>query len=194
MAKSKRINREDWSSQLAREEAEQERFIRERTVELLQGERSPVPFDLTDLESDPLMQAVGQAANVAFVQGWIASEIDFLDKLWMLSMMGEDHVAYSELWEFGQKMPETDYAMDYRRDWFLYEYARDKLKLAGFNPYGPRPKEIPPLASRKDKKGKTQKAQPKKDTVKKVEAKKPKAKKLKAKKAIAKKANAKKVI
>lgn len=78
--------------------------------------------------------------------------------------------------------------MQYRRDWFLYEYARDQLKLAGFDPYGPRPTEIPPFVHPK-KKVKSQEPEPQKANPKKASAKPAKAKKAKAKKANPKKVN-----
>lgn len=57
-----------------------------------------------------------------------------------LSTMGEDTIAQAELWGIGHKRPRDVVGMFWRRDWTEYEYARDMLRLAGFDPFGKRPK------------------------------------------------------
>jgi len=93
---------------------------------------------------DPIYGPLSEAVNNAYVRGWIDSEIDFINMLNMLSIMAEDSSCIEELRDIAQKAPKTETAIEYRRDWFEYDYARDQLKLAGIDPSGKRPKPAVP--------------------------------------------------
>ena len=93
----KKHERESYATFRANELEEEERYISQRTAELLKGKAMHLPFGLI-LEPDPLRKAVAHATNLAFVQGWIESEKSFIDEMSTLSMMGDDRVAHSELW------------------------------------------------------------------------------------------------
>jgi len=60
----------------------------------------------------------------------------------MLGLMREDPSSIDELWNIAQKRPRSEEAIEHRRDWFEYDYARDQLKLAGIDPFGTRPKLV----------------------------------------------------
>jgi hypothetical protein len=122
------------------DENEYQKYITKRTRELLKGKITSLPGISWGSEvPDPIYDPVSVAINRAYVQGWIDSEIDLIGVLSMLSSMGDDPSCVEELWNLAHKSPRTEEALMYRRDWLEYEYARERLKLAGIDPWGKRP-------------------------------------------------------
>jgi hypothetical protein len=117
------------------------KYVAKRVRQLLRSDAISLPgLSWGGDKSDPIYGPVTEAINRAYVQGWIDSEIDFVQALGLLSSMGDDPDAIDELWDIAQKKPKTDDAFFYRRDWMEHEYAQEQLKLAGIDPYGKRPK------------------------------------------------------
>lgn len=125
---------------------EYEEHVARRTSELLLGKIASLPgVSFRGNQQDPIYGPVAEAINRAYIQGWIDSEIDFVDALATYMLMATDSGALGELWDIAQRRPETEDAVHYRRDWLEYDCARDQLKLAGVDPDGARPvSDVPP--------------------------------------------------
>ena len=124
---------------------EYHKYVAKRARQLLRSDATSLPgLSWGGDKPDPIYGPATEAINRAYVQGWIDSEVDFVQTLGLLRSMGQDPGAIDELWDIAQKGPRTEDAFFYRRDWMEYEYAQEQLKLAGVDPYGKRPKPAVP--------------------------------------------------
>lgn len=125
-----------------------------RIRELLKGKVTSLPgLNFGGDELEAIYGPVSKAINQAYAQGWADAEIDLIESLGALCLMGDDPGSHEELWEIAQKRPRSEEGLLYRRDWFEYEYAQEQLKLAGIDPWGKRPASPPkvqPAAAKKN--------------------------------------------
>jgi hypothetical protein len=134
------------------------KYVAKRIRDLMRGRTLSLPgVRLEDEELAPIYGPIAEAVNRAYAQGWIDSEIDFVQTLGILSAMADDPTTTAELWDVAQKRPKTDDAFVYRRDWIEYEYARDQLSRVGIDLDGRRPSvpnQLAPKGAKQRTKGK----------------------------------------
>ena len=103
-----------------------QKAIKARMTEIMKGKVTELPIsDLVARADLPEPYALVRAVNETFALGWAAAEADLIEAYQLLEMMAVDPVCRLELEEMARKAPRNDDFLLYRRDWFLYERAKE---------------------------------------------------------------------